>query len=73
MYKKGLVPADEHTDSTGEHGGCHTLLGDGLLEQILASKDGTRVPTAYHLHSRKSGILQVYSYALWALQCPCNF
>ena len=41
--------------------------------RFLASKDGTRVPTVYSLRGGKSGILCVYLYALWALQCTGDF
>ena len=39
----------------------------------MASKDGTQIPTVYRLYHGKPGVLQVYSYALRALQCPGNF
>ena len=52
---------------------CFCIDFRRLNAQILASKDRARVLTVYHLHGGKSGILRVYSYALWALQHPCNF
>ena len=61
------------TGSTGKYGECCTFFNDGFQERVLASLDGTRVPTVYCLHGGKSGVLQVHSYALRALQGPRNF
>ena len=71
--QKGLVPTATDTESAGEYGRCHAFFNDGFQEWILASPDGAQVPTVYHPHGGKSGVLQVYSYALWALQCPRDF
>ena len=72
-YQEGLVSLAVNSRSTGEYGRCHTLLHDGFQEQILASKDGAQVPVIHHFYHGKPGVLQVHSYALWALQCSCYF
>ena len=53
--------------SIGEYGGCHAFLHDEFQKWILAGQNGAGVPTIYHFHHGKPGVLQVYLYALWAL------
>ena len=69
-YQEGLVSLAANSGSTGEYGRHCTFFHSGFQEQILASKNGTRVAAVHSFYHRKLGVLQVYLYVLRALQCP---
>ena len=68
MYQEGLISTAMNSGSTGEYGGCCTLLHDGFQGQILTSIDGAQVSAIHCFHHGKPGVLQVHSHALQAMQ-----
>ena len=72
-YQEGLVSLAMNSGSIEKYGRHHTFFHDGFQEQILASKNGARVPAVHSFYCGKLGVLQVYQYAIWALQCLHDF
>ena len=71
-YQERLLSITADTGSIGKHGRHDTFLNDEFQECILAGEDSTGVSTIYFIHHGQPRILQVHSYALWALQHTCN-
>ena len=67
MNKERLISAAMDTRGIREYGGLGSFLHHGLQKRVLAGEDGTRVPAIHHLYSRKPGVLQFHSHALWTL------
>ena len=72
-YQEGLISTALNSGSAGEYGKHHALLHYGFQEQILAIKDGTQVSAIHRFHYGKPGVLQVHSFAFWAMQHSHDF
>ena len=71
-YEERLVPPATDSGGPGEHGGVSAFLIDGFQVRLLADSDGPRITTVYGLHGGEPQVLQVYPYALRAVQCTSD-
>ena len=67
-YEEGFVPPARDSGGPGEHGEVGAFLIDGFQIRLLADQDGPRITAVHSLHRGEPWVLQVYAYALRAVQ-----
>ena len=71
-YEERFVPPATDSGGSGEHGGVGTFLINRFQVRLLADQDGPGITTVHGLHGGEPRVLQVYPYAIQAVQHTGN-